>query len=338
MSMRSIAVIVLNWNGKDSLKPCLDSLINQDEPATIYVVDNGSIDGSVAYLKQNYPKLKLLVNATNLGFAAGVNTGIRVAMNAGFDYIALLNNDAVADEKWLGCLVRTLDDHSELGIATCKLVDADNTNIDSTGDLYTIWGLPYPRGRGEQVTAKYDKETNIFAASGGASLYRTRLFEAIGLFDEDFFAYYEDVDLSFRAQLAGWKVAYVPKAIAYHQIGATSGKIRGFTTFQAIKNLPWLLVRNVPEKLLSKVLPRFLLAYVFFIMRSIPRGHSWSAAKGLYVSLVKLPKKIRERKFIQSQKTVSTEYIFKMMGHDLPPNAYNLRRLRSWWWRLKGKV
>jgi hypothetical protein len=163
------------------------------------------------------------------------------------------------------------------------------------------------------------------------------MLKTVGLFDEDFFAYYEDVDLSFRAQLGGWKIDYVPRAVAYHRIGATSVKIKGFTTYQTIKNLPWLLIRNVPRELLTKVLPRFLLAYILFIGRSIIRGHGWAAIKGLFASLRKIPKKLLERKIIQSQKTVSTEYIFKMMGHDLPPNAYNLRKLRSWWWRLKGK-
>src|SRR6201999_312952 len=95
---------------------------------------------------------------------------------------------------------------------------------------------------------KYDKQTAVFVASGGASLYRIKMLQEIGLFDEDFFAYYEDVDLSFRAQLAGWKVAYAPRAVAYHQIGATSGHIKGFTTYQTIKNLPLLFYKNVPRK------------------------------------------------------------------------------------------
>ncbi len=129
---------------------------------------------------------------------------------ANFDYIGLFNNDAVADKDWLKNLTQVLDENSDTGIVTCKLVDANNQHLDSTGDIYTVWGLPFPRGRGEPVSTKYDDKTDIFAASGGASLYRTKMLEEIGLFDEDFFAYYEDVDLSFRAQLAGWKVKYAP--------------------------------------------------------------------------------------------------------------------------------
>ena len=337
MSMINTAVIVLNWNGKDSLKSCLDSLLAQSLKCTIFVVENGSIDGSLEYLKKNYPQVRLIVNQVNLGFAGGANTGIRQVINEKFTHVALFNNDAVAAKDWLKYLFKALLDNADTGIATCKLATADNTHLDSTGDLYTTWGLPYPRGRGEPVGAQYDGQTNIFSASGGASLYRTKMLEEIGLFDEDFFAYYEDVDISFRAQLAGWKVRYVPESVAYHQIGATSGKIKGFTTYQTIKNLPWIVVKDVPKGLIGTVLPRFLLAYSSFIGQAILRGQGWTALKALSVSIRKLPKKLRERKLIQSQKTASLDYISNLLTHDLPPNAYNLRRVRYWWWRLKGK-
>ncbi|MGH7142163.1 MAG: glycosyltransferase family 2 protein [Candidatus Saccharimonadales bacterium] len=337
MSMRSTAVIVLNWNGKDSLKPCLESLLAQSVQSTIFVVENGSTDGSLEYLKKSYPDLRLIVNQTNLGFAGGANCGIREAIRNNFDYVGLFNNDAVADKDWLKNLVSVLDDRADIGIVTCKLVDANNKYLDSTGDTYTVWGLPYPRGRGELVSTKYDDNTDIFAATGGASLYRVKMLEKVGLFDEDFFAYYEDVDLSFRAQLTGWKVCYTPRAIAYHQIGATSSKIKGFTTFQTIKNLPWLLVRNVPGGLLSTVWPRFLLAYSLFIGRAVGRGDGLAAFKGLLACLGKMPKKWRQRRFIQSQKSVGNDYIWSMMTHDLPTNAYNLRKLRTWWWQIRGK-
>src|SRR4051812_27073347 len=108
----------------------------------------------------------------------------------GADYAAPFNNDAVADEKWLENLVGYLDSHKSAGIACCKLLSADGKTIDSTGDYYTVWGLPYPRGRGESEIDKYDSDTDIFGASGGASLYRVSMLKEVGLFDEDFFAYY----------------------------------------------------------------------------------------------------------------------------------------------------
>ncbi|HET8992091.1 MAG TPA: glycosyltransferase, partial [Candidatus Saccharimonadales bacterium] len=176
-----------------------------------------------------------------------------------------------------------------------------------------------------------------FAGSGGASLHRVDMLRQIGLFDEDFFAYYEDVDLSFRAQLSGWKVKYVPTAVVKHQIGATSGKVKGFTTYQTLKNLPLLLVKNVPTKYLFKVAIRFKLAYLMFVLRSLSRLQFLPVIKGLSMTLMLLPKAISKRRHIQNTRVVPDEYIWSMIIHDLPPNARSLRLLRSKWWSLRGK-
>ncbi len=333
-STSNVAVVVPNWNGKDGLKTCLDSLLSQTTQPQIIVVENGSTDGSLEYLRHNYPQVRLVVNQTNHGFAGGVNDGIKVAMELGCEYVALFNNDATAETDWLEKLVAVLDVEKEFGIATCKLMAADKSHMDSTGDQYTVWGLPYPRGRGEPVSDVYDEKIRVFAASGGASLYRTKMFEEIGLFDEDFFAYYEDVDISFRAQLSAWQVRYVPEAIAYHQIGATSGKIRGFTTHQTTKNLPLLLVKNVPRRFFFKIWWRFLLADVLFVLKSFTRGQGWAALTGDWRASMLLPKKFGERRHIQKNKKVSDDYIWAMIEHDLPPNAYNLRKLRAFWRKL----
>jgi GT2 family glycosyltransferase len=206
-------------------------------------------------------------------------------------------------------------------------MSADKTHLDSTGDQYTIWGLPYPQGRGELVSDKYDDFVQVFGASGGASLYRVSMLQQIGLFDEDFFAYYEDVDLSFRAQLAGWKVRYVPEALVYHQIGATSSKIKGFTTRQTIKNLPWLLWKNAPLTVFIRVFPRFFVAYNAFILSASFRGNGSDALLGYLTMYVKLPKKTLQRLIIQHRRKVTSKYIWDSMTHDLPPNARKLRRI-----------
>jgi GT2 family glycosyltransferase len=337
-SMQNIAVVVPNWNGKDKLKDCLDSLRAQTRKHQIIVVENGSIDGSLEYLQKNCLDVNIVINQKNLGFAGGVNSGIREAMEQGCQYVALFNNDALAEPKWLENLAQCLDANESAGIATCKLLTSNGQQLDSTGDYYTVWGLPYPRGRGETETCKYDRQPDVFGASGGASLYRIKMLEQIGLFDEDFFAYYEDVDLSFRAQLAGWKVRYVPEAVVYHQISGTTSQIRGFATYQTLKNLPTLLVKNVPRQYFYKVAWRFLLAETLFFARAILRGHIWAAVKGKIVGVCRLPSAFKKRKQIQAAKTVSDEYIWSVMVHDLPPNAHNLRRLRSLGRRLRGKA
>lgn len=337
-STPSIAVVIPNWNGKEDLPACLDSLLQQTIPAEIVVVENGSIDGSAAFLAEHYTQVTVLAQKKNLGFAGGVNAGIRYALQFDIEYVALLNNDAVVDKEWLAELVKTMSANPEAGIVTSKITSSDRSHLDSTGDIYTTWGLPYPRGRKETNLHAYDDMMTIFGASGGASLYRTTALKQIGLFDEDFFAYYEDVDLSFRAQLAGWKVRFAPNALAYHQISATSSKLKGFTTYQTIKNYPWLLIKNVPVGLMPIILPRFTLAHTLFIGRAFLRGHGWYAIKGWFRCTILLPKKLWQRRHIQKHKQVTDEYIASILTWDLPPNAKSLRNLRMKWWKLRRKV
>lgn len=326
--MKTTAIIILNWNGKDFISECIKSIKSQVANNHIILVDNGSSDGSLEFIKIEYPELDFIINKKNLGFAAGVNQGILRAIKLNMDYVGLFNNDAVAKKDWLMNLINYLNKNPKYGIATCKLISKDY-RLDSTGDFYTSWGLPYPRGRGSKEINSLDNTIEIFGASGGASLYRVSMFKEIGLFDEDFFAYYEDVDISFRAQLAGWKIKYVPEAIAYHQIGATSSKIKGFTTYQTIKNLPWLLIKNVPLRYLAGTVVRFSIVYISFIISAIARGEARFVFKGILVSLILLPKKILQRIIIQHNKRVSSKEIWNLVVKDLPPNAYKLRKLRK---------
>lgn len=332
--MINASVVIPNWNGKKYIGKCLDSLINQSLKPHIIVVENGSIDGSLDYIKKNYPKVELVVNAKNLGFAGGVNSGIRRSIERGDSFVALFNNDAIADKNWFKSLYNEISNNSKVGIATTKLLTADGKYIDSTGDMFTVWGLPYPRGRNEETSDKYDQLKDVFAGSGGASIYRVEMLNEIGLFDEDFFAYYEDVDISFRAQLAGWKVRYVPSAIAYHEIGKTSQKIKGFTTYHSLKNVYWLTFKNVPRKYLFKVLIRLKIAMFMFYTKAVLRGHIWFATKSVMTIIIKMPKKRWERHCIQKNRKVSDEYIWSMIVHDLPPNSKALRSLRSSYWKL----
>jgi GT2 family glycosyltransferase len=143
------------------------------------------------------------------------------------------------------------------------------------------------------------------------------------------------VDLSFRAQLAGWKVLYQPKAVAYHRIGETSGRIKGFTVYQTFKNLPMMIIKNVPKGLGNIIYPRFILAYTSFFLSALARGDGWHAFKGFSKFLSLLPKKLGERRKIQSGKKVSNEYIYSILTHDLPENSTKLRKLRAVWQKLQ---
>lgn len=335
--MNRVAIVVLNWNGITDTLECLDSLIGQSyEHFKVVVVDNGSKDDSVKLLREyrsnHNNAVELVCNERNLGFTGGVNTGIRWALTNNYDGVALFNNDAVADKDWLLHLVAAAEP-KEVGISTGLLLHEDGKTIDSTGDWFSKWGLPFPRNRDEN-TIFANKDGFVFGATGGATLYKTELFRDIGLFDDDFFAYYEDADISFRAQLAGWKVAYTSSAIAYHKRGATSNTIPGFAVGQTFKNLPWLFIKNVPTKLLLPVGIRFYTAYFLMFWNAVRHGAGWPALKGVCKNIILTPKKLGERWHIQKNKRVNASYIKSIFWNDLPPDQTGLRKLRK---KLTGK-
>lgn len=327
-SIDQIAVIVPNWNGASSISDCLDSLSAQSTPATIIVVDNGSVDNSIHIIESKFPNVILLKQPKNLGFAGGVNRGIEYCIGNNFKFIALFNNDAVADKGWVKELRKTMDIDKKIGIVTCLFLHSNGKTIDSTGEQYSKWGLPFPRNRGESTVFAHN-DGYIFGASGGATLYRTSLFQDIGLFDESFFAYYEDTDISFRAQLSGWKIAYNSEAIAYHEQGATSKKIPGFTVHQTFKNLPLLFLKNVPSELLLPIGLRFCLAYTLMYLNTFTHRTGWAATKGIFKAFVLSFRALKHRRAIQRNKNVTTAYIKSILWDDLPPDQTGLRKMRN---------
>ncbi len=333
----NVVVVIPNLNGGEDIIHAIASLRIQTLQPHIIVVDNASADGSVENIQNAYPEVELIRNNRNRGFAGGVNPGFLRAMELGATYVAPFNDDAIADKRWLEYLVNYLSSSPSAGSVACKVLRSDKRTIDSTGDYLTIWGLPYPRGRDEVDSGQYDVPGEIFAASGAASLFRVETLKKVGLFDVAFFAYYEDVDLGFRMQNQGWKVGYEPAAVVYHKIGMTSSRMKGFTTYQTLKNLPLLIWKNVPFSLLWRVLPRFWLAYSLFFLRAFQRGHAWYAIKGAFMATLLTFWKLPSIAILESKRRVSAKYIWSMMEHDLPPNAHALRKLRSKWWKLTRK-
>lgn len=334
-----ICVVVPNWDGVDMIAATIISLQKQTLACDIIVVDNGSRDGSLDYLRPlaATKKIVLIEHPKNIGFTGGVNAGFTYALANNYQAVASLNNDAAAHKDWLKHLWECLQSDKQIGIVTCKILSADGKTIDSTGDWLTTWGLPYPRGRGEPTSAKYDADTNILGASGGASIYRCDMLRKVGLFDQDFFAYYEDIDLSLRARFAGYTVKLEPRALVYHGISITGNRVKGFTTLQTMKNLPWIIVKDIPLRLWWRMIPRFALAYLMFFGRAITDGRGLWALRGFLISLLLLPKKIVQRWRIQRTRKISAAEVNALLRHDLPPNATKLRALRSAWWKLRGK-
>lgn len=346
----SVIVTIPNWNGEKELPGAIESILSQTYTNfTLMIVDNGSIDGSkeiIEHYKNKDKRVRSIYRAKNYGYTGGVNPGMEFAIRERAVYAATINNDAVAKTNWLKNLVAFLDVNSSHGIATGMILSADGKTIDSTGEEYSSWGLPYPRDR-DKLTSKHGRLTgDIFGASGGASLYRVAMLEKIGLFDQDFFAYYEDVDLSFRAQLSGWKVAFVADAVVFHERGTTSARLAKskagnhsttpFLTKQFMKNVPFVFVKNVPARLLWRIAPRLLFACILFFGQAFVNGRGLGATQGALLFWLKLPKKLSERWDIQKSRRVSNDYLWKTFVHDLPPNASKLRKIRAFFGIIKA--
>lgn len=330
-AVSEVAVVVPNWNGARFLEACLRSLTEQTEPAQIIVVDGGSTDGSRQLVSESFQGVTLLALEENPGFAGAVNRGIAHALAGGVEFVALLNNDAVAEPDWLGCLLATARSHPEAGTVTSKLMLDDRVHIDSTGDFYSSWGWGYPRGRDEVDHGQYDHPElgEVFCGSGGASLYRSALFREVGLFDEDYFAYLEDQDLGFRAQLMGWKARYVPQAVAYHRLMGTSSAMPHFGRYQAIRNCIYLYVKNLPHPLCWKYLPKFLTGLVLMAANDV-RRRRFRVIAGAYLDALRhLPSMLAKRRWVQARRRVPVSYIDSILVHPLPPTQRGLIRLRN---------
>lgn len=326
----NVLVVVLNYKGwQDSIK-CAESLKKQTyDNFNIYLIENHSQDESEEKLKlfvEGDKQIIFDVQPTNTGFTGGVNIGIQYAIDNNFDAVALFNNDAQADKNWLKNLVGAMK-KTDASVVTGLLLSEDGKNIDDAGDVYTMWGVPELRAEKKPVD-EAPKSGYVFGATGGATLYKTNLFREIGLFDETFFAYNEDVDISWRTQLTGHKVYYEKSARAYHKHSATSSKIPGFTTTQVFQNLPLVYWKNVPARLLWPIGWRFFLAYNMFFVWKISQGGFRASVKGIWRSCKLLPHAFRERRKIQKSKIVDTTYLKTIIWPNLPMKSFNrIRKL-----------
>lgn len=315
-----VAVVIPNLNGIEFIGDCIDSVKKQSHPAKIIIVDNGSVDGSVKLINSEYPDVEVIKLDRNTGFTGGVNAGIRYAIDNDFKAIALLNNDAIAEKNWLSSLVKVMTSDEKFGVVTGKILRLNGKQIDSCGEEYSIWGMPFPLGRDLGVTdSHFDEPRAIFAASGGASLYRTKMLKHVGLFDQKFFAYYEDVDISFRARLAGWEIFYTPDAIVYHAVGRTSSTMGNFTRYHSTKNFFMLYSKNMPARLFWKYLPLFMIRGLIMGMSSLVKGKIMPFIHGILVFLKYLPKILKERHQIQRSRIVTIKSIDKLLYHRYPP-------------------
>lgn len=314
-----VSVVIPNWNGAHHLPTCLDSLRRQHyAPLEILVVDNASTDGSCELVTRDYPEVRLIALPQNRGFTGACNAGIQAAQG---EIIALLNNDTEVDPGWTAALVDAFARHPEAGLVACKMMLFDQRDrFHTAGDLFRVDGRLFNRGVWEKDEGQYDQETYVFSACGGAAAYRRTMLDEIGLLDDDFFFSCEDMDLAWRAQLAGYRCVYTPAALVYHRLSATGGGVTA--SYHDGRNLIWLLVKNYPGPLWRKhglKILRAQLSLAWEALRAWRGAAARARLRGMLAGALGIPRMLRKRRAIQRSRRVSIEYLESIMT-PMPAN------------------
>lgn len=304
-----LSVVIPNWNGKHFLKTCLDALAGQTYPhIEVIIADNASHDGSQQFIHENCPAVRLIQLPENRGFTGASNTGMTAARG---EFIALLNNDTEVDAGWAAAVVDVFSRNPEVGIVASKMLLFDRRDhIHTAGDFFTVDGRAGNRGVWQKDEGQFDREEYVFSACGGSSVYRRVMLDQVGLLDDDFFFSLEDIDLSWRGQLSGWRCLYTPAAIVYHHLSATGGGVTA--SYYDGRNLIYVLVKNYPSALWRKY------GWLVFkaqmrIARDALRAWRGAAARarlrGMLAGLRGIIRMRRKRRDIQRMRTVSVEYL-----------------------------
>jgi len=342
-----IALIVLNFNKKDLLKNCLESLENLAyHDYSVIVVDNGSTDGSIELVKNQFKRITLLEVGWNSGFCKGNNIGITYAINQGFEAIAVLNNDIEVVPNFLTSIVDAVDIKNKFGMISTKVVLFKNPQIiDALGFMITPDGLGKNLGAGEAAeTAMTERE--VFCPTGAATFYCKELLEDIKqeneYYDEDFEYCYEELDLGWRARLRGWKCRYAPNAIAYHHKSATAGGYSKSWAYYSNRNIFFNIIKNYPSLFyLSKALFLSFARYIILLWGLIVhRGVGFVISENIGAvktakifirsiinSMRKWKKMVIKRKYIQRRKKINEDEIkrwFSELGHSFNDSIFRI--------------
>lgn len=286
--MQKVSVIIPNFNGMAYLDGVLSSLEGQTfNDFEVILVDNGSDDGSCAFVAASYPWVHLIELPENFGFCKAVNEGIKASRTP---YVLLLNNDVEVERDFVEEMLGAIRRHKKAFSCAAKMIQFhDRDRLDDAGNYYCALGWAYARGKGKEIHS-YDKEEKIFSACAGAAIYRKSILEKIGLFDEEHFAYLEDLDIGYRARIFGYENWYAPKAVVYHVGSGTSGsRYNHFKTRYSSRNNVYLIYKNMPFLQILLNLP-FLLAgfgvkFLFFFMKGLGREYLAGIKNGFQISI-----------------------------------------------------
>jgi GT2 family glycosyltransferase len=306
------SVVIPNWNGAMHLRVCLNALRRQTHlPLEVILVDNASTDESRFLLASEFPEVKVIALPANLRFAGACNAGIRASSG---DAIALLNNDTEADERWLENVAKCFAAHPDAGFVASKLRLFDKRDhLHSAGDFYSRRGVPGNRGVWQKDDGQFDTDY-VFGACGAASVYLRSMLDKVGLLDEQFEFSCEDVDLSWRAQLMGYKCAFAHDAIVYHKVSATGGGI--LNSYYDGRNFIWLLAKDVPADVLRANAGAILgeQAKIFWSALKAWRGEAARMRmKGQLAGVLGIPKMIASRKNIQAGRAIERAQISNLL-------------------------
>ena len=300
-----VTVIVVNFNGGEMICQCLEVLQQQHfTDFSTVVVDNASSDGSVALIRDRFPLVEILALDRNCGFAGGINHALRT--HARGPLVALLNPDAFAAPDWLEKLVTAAANHPEFAAFGSKMFSDENRqHLDGVGDAYHASGLPWRQGHGCPNSAQHDVEREIFAPCAAAAVYRLSALESVGLLDEEFFLYVEDVDLGFRLRLAGHRALYIPQASIQHIGSAFVGRNSDSQIYHGHRNLVWVFVKNMPGILFWIFLPMHIALNLFTLVWFSLRGKSGVIFRAKRDAIRGIPHYWRKRKAVQSSRKAS---------------------------------
>ncbi len=289
--MSKVSVIIPNYNGIEFLETCFKSINIQQNIKEVIIVDNGSQDRSIEFIKNNYPQFILIKNKKNLGFAKAINQGIATASG---EYVFLLNNDMELEKSCISNLLKCIETgHQAFSVSSKMIQYYERDKIDDAGDEYSLLGWTKRVGYGKS-REKYNQKRNIFSACAGASIYKKSILDEIGYFDENFFAYMEDVDLGYRARIHGYQNIYCPEALVYHVGSGTSGsRYNKFKIKLAARNNIYVPYKNMPwpQIILNSpcLLAGYLIKYIFFLKKGQGRTYLTGIKEGL-ISLKKIDK------------------------------------------------
>ena len=291
-----VTVVIPNYNGLHFLDKCLNSMDAQTmkEVHTI-VVDNGSTDGSIEYIRENFPWVELIAMGENTGFDHAVNVGIEKSKTP---YVLLLNNDTEVEPEFVEELYKAVEASDDIFSVSSKMLNFTNRDImDDAGDFYSVLGWQFQRGvgRAERVFAKPAK---IFSSCAGAAIYRKSIFEKIGRFDESFFAYFEDIDIGYRAKIQGYKNVFCPTARVYHVGSGSSGsKYNDFKVSLSSRNSIYLIYKNMPIIQIVINLPALLVGYFVKWLFFVKKGFGRVYFKGIIDGIRTCRKKCKKLNF-----------------------------------------